>query len=748
MIVSQSGKLSDDIIRRSPSGDVVPFPLRDAGQPPDRASAEPGDAPRTSRDVNPKLNAALDLAERRGLRVFPCVPGGKEPAIAGWQLFATTSPKQITAWWEQNPEYNIGVLGDNLCVVDIDVKNNGPKNFEDYLAYHASLDEKLPPTFRVKTQSGGTHLYFRTPLEMHKGKWRPVRIRNSGSKIARGVDIKAYHGYVVGPGSMINGNEYVVIDDVPIETSPDWFVAEAKKSRVRSTDAGKRVSPETDAAIEAATKYIEDRAPEAEEGSRNNTAFIVAATLYDYGVEEPTCRELMYDWNEAKCFPPLDLEEIETIVASAGVNRQNLIGHLNPDVDLRNLGYEPHEVEPGSEKLAPDYVPPADAFAPKIIEIGLSAEAIKPREWVIENMAVKGRVSVLIGPGGVAKSTWMNQAGIAVATGRSDVCGFNVPRRDMAWIWNQEDDEEEINRRMIAALQHFKMTPADLYDGSRGLLARNSGVEAPLIIARESGGAVVVNREAIALMIRYVKEFGVSLLQVDPLVELHRVRELDNGDMARVWGALREVALSGCAVLVAAHTRKPPNGDSEAHIGQLDALRGASAQGNVIRKAETMFSPSVKDEKRFAFPNPRLEYARMDDAKNNVGRKRLEPVWFRRIGVRIANGEDVGVLNPVTLAPRVETGLDRATLVARALAARNAPAGVYVPLADLVAAMAPEHRSMFDTPKKKESLRKSFQDDETLVDDRKLLQKKAPTDKGGHLYALGPGLNPPPSGGE
>jgi hypothetical protein len=33
----------------------------------------------------------------------------------------------------------------------------------------------------------------------------------------------------------------------------------------------------------------------------------------------------------------------------------------------------------------------------------------------------------------------------------------------------------------------------------------------------------------------------------------------------------------------------------------------------------------VKDEKRFAFPNPRLEYARMDDAKNNVGRKRLEP---------------------------------------------------------------------------------------------------------------------------
>jgi hypothetical protein len=106
------------------------------------------------------------------------------------------------------------------------------------------------------------------------------------------------------------------------------------------------------------------------------------------------------------------------------------------------------------------------------------------------------------------------------------------------------------------------------------------------------------------------------------------------------------------------------------------------------------------------------------------------------------------VLNPVTLAPRVETGLDRATLVARALAARNAPAGVYVPLADLVAAMAPEHRSMFDTPKKKESLRKSFQDDETLVDDRKLLQKKAPTDKGGHLYALGLGLNPPPSGGE
>jgi hypothetical protein len=60
------------------------------------------------------------------------------------------------------------------------------------------------------------------------------------------------------------------------------------------------------------------------------------------------------------------------------------------------------------------------------------------------------------------------------------------------------------------------------------------------------------------------------------------------------------------------HSRKFDKADSEAHVGTLDSLRGASSQGGVIRKAETMYTPSAKDEKRYRFERPRQEWPRQN----------------------------------------------------------------------------------------------------------------------------------------
>ena len=43
----------------------------------------------------------------------------------------------------------------NLLVVDLDVKDDGVKEFEAYLAEHGK-----PNTFIVSTPSGGYHYYF------------------------------------------------------------------------------------------------------------------------------------------------------------------------------------------------------------------------------------------------------------------------------------------------------------------------------------------------------------------------------------------------------------------------------------------------------------------------------------------------------------------------------------------------------------------------------------------------------------
>jgi Bifunctional DNA primase/polymerase, N-terminal len=149
-----------------------------------------------------KLGWSLALA-KRGFRVFPIhgydpdttyekgpIAFAKKAAIEQWQFRATDNPEQIRKWWTENPDYNIGILTNQLLVLDIDIAKGGDVSF-------AALDllGPLPRTFAVKTQSGGTHLYFSLPPH--------TEVRNSVSKIGQGLDVRGSHGYVVAPGSTV-----------------------------------------------------------------------------------------------------------------------------------------------------------------------------------------------------------------------------------------------------------------------------------------------------------------------------------------------------------------------------------------------------------------------------------------------------------------------------------------------------------------------------------------------------------------
>lgn len=147
--------------------------------------------------MSDKLSHALRLAEQ-GFRIHPLIPNDKRPLLKKWQNEATTDESTIRSWWAQHPDANIGVAtGRGLVVLDFDVRDGG-KGLVALDLLDATYD--FPDSARVTTASGGVHVYLSTD--------QPVA--GSIKRIANypDMDVKSDGGYVVGPGSTIDGKEY------------------------------------------------------------------------------------------------------------------------------------------------------------------------------------------------------------------------------------------------------------------------------------------------------------------------------------------------------------------------------------------------------------------------------------------------------------------------------------------------------------------------------------------------------------
>ncbi|MFJ8082025.1 bifunctional DNA primase/polymerase [Streptomyces sp. NPDC096205] len=184
------------------------------------------------------LAAALCSAER-GWPVIPLHPGTKRPAghperscpstgrcAEGHRTpeqRATTDPELIQAAWARTA-YNVGIATGpaGLLVVDLDVcKPGDEEGAPDGAASLAALCERagetLPPTYQVRTPSGGRHLYFTAPPG--------GRLPNSVNRLGPHIDTRACGGYVVAPGSTTPEGAYEVLDEAPVAALPHWLTS-------------------------------------------------------------------------------------------------------------------------------------------------------------------------------------------------------------------------------------------------------------------------------------------------------------------------------------------------------------------------------------------------------------------------------------------------------------------------------------------------------------------------------------------
>lgn len=219
-------------------------------------------------------------------KIFPVKEKDKTPAINNWINLATNNKKTIVEWYKENNNYNWGLATGEIIVIDIDPKNGG--SLEDI---------ELPETLRVKTGSGGYHLYYKNSA----GK----DIRNSVSKLSKGIDIRGYGGYVVLPPSIHpNGNSYEWENEIPLSEFPYELLG-----RMDSKEESK--SSETPSIIE--------------EGKRNDTLFRLGSSLRSKGLSKEAIFEALRVENKERCIPPIDDIELENIVDSVSKYEQGEI---------------------------------------------------------------------------------------------------------------------------------------------------------------------------------------------------------------------------------------------------------------------------------------------------------------------------------------------------------------------------------------------------------------------------------------
>lgn len=161
------------------------------------------------------VRAAADLT-RRGLAVFALPPGGRRPAAPGWVRRCLTTPAQVVGHWRDGDNIGVACRPSRMVGVDVD----GPAGVERLAELCADAGQSWPVTFTVDTPHG-RHLYFAAPPGVVIGSASGDR-----SPLGPGVDLRGpgrrTGGYLIGPGSTVDGVVYRIREDAPLAPLPEW----------------------------------------------------------------------------------------------------------------------------------------------------------------------------------------------------------------------------------------------------------------------------------------------------------------------------------------------------------------------------------------------------------------------------------------------------------------------------------------------------------------------------------------------
>lgn len=543
----------------------------------------------------------------------------KSPRDRGWQQQSTRDLRQIRKWLDQGP-LGVDCGASDLTVIDVDS--------EKAWAHAAEQCPALPPTFEVRTPSGGRHLYFRGTtrtltrfVARHVPGWTKADAEKHGD-----CDIRSTGGLVVAP---TNGNGYEVTSVLPLAPLPDTWVQIIGQRPEAGPAEAVIDQPDQPEYVERARTWLSQQ-PALSEGSRDDTVWRLAADLKNLGLSRQMAEGVLLDWfddqPQEEWREPFTQDDVCQKLDSAYRRSREPLGSRTPE---------------GAAALARQKLAAATAPAtelPVVRASDVDPAGIPRREWLLHHRLLRRYVTATIAPGATGKSTYVTLEALALATGQ-DLTGQYPTTAANVWLINGEDPQDELQMRIHGAARDYGIHPARL-----DRLWVSSGRDHDYRLVEQINDAVFPRQGVIDQMRRFIREQQIDVLILDPLIQFHGADENSNSGMQAVARVLTDIAHdTNCGVSIIHHSRKRVATDG---AGDAESARGASALIDAVRLAHTVTKMDADAAERLHVPEEdRNWYVRLDDAKVNLAPPASRVRWFRFRSVTLPNLESVGVLH-------------------------------------------------------------------------------------------------------
>lgn len=259
---------------------------------------------------------------------------------------------------------------------------------------------------------------------------------------------------------------------------------------------------------------------------------------------------------------------------------------------------------------------------------------IPRRRWLFGRWLLRGEVTAIVAPGGVGKSTFTTGMALSLASGQPFLDKALPEGARSVWLWNLEDDREELDRQISASGLRHGVGANDC--GPR--LYVDSGIDQTLCTAIEGERGLEIIEPVYLAMKAQIERRCIDVLIVDPFVSSHQVSENDNGAIDKVAKRWKRLASeTRCSIVLVHHTKKMGGREVRA-----EDSRGAVALINVARST-LVFNPMSADEaERFGITDraEQRTIVRVDDDKPN--RAPPENAWWMKLeSVDLGNSDGV-----------------------------------------------------------------------------------------------------------